>query len=255
MNQDPVIVRQQTDEIAVCILNRPEKRNALSILLMQQLCRNIERILNDGKTRVLVLRGEGSVFCSGLDIAEVLDPILGVESAAMMRRCLLTLYQAPVVTLAMVQGAAIGGGAGLAASCDFVVADNDSVIGFPEVRRGLVPAQVMGVLVRRLNRADVREILLSGESIGAGRALQMGLFTRIGDVEAEANSILSQVLRGAPGAISRTKRLLDLLDSRRMEDDLEECMRWYLQAREAREAQEGNSAFLQKREPSWHSKP
>jgi enoyl-CoA hydratase/carnithine racemase len=95
----------------------------------------------------------------------------------------------------MVQGAAMGGGAGLVVSCDFAVADRNSVVGFPEVRRGLVPAQVMGVLVRKLKRADVREILLSGESISAERALQMGLFNRLGDVEAK----LIDPVPGAPG--------------------------------------------------------
>ena len=255
MMQDPVLFEQQTEEIAVCVLNRPEKRNALSIQLMEQLCGYIEQIQKDGKTRVMILRGNGPVFSAGLDLAEAMNPRLAPESARMVRKCLSTLYQAPMVTLALVKGAALGGGAGLVASCDFAVAGNDTVIGFPEVRRGLIPAQVMSVLVRKLKRADVRELLLSGELISADRALQMGLFTSLGDIESEANTIISWALQSAPGAISKTKLLIDALYSRRLMDDLEEGMKCYLEGREDAEGREGISAFLEKRDPSWRSKP
>jgi methylglutaconyl-CoA hydratase len=252
MSDELVLFEQLAEEVAVCILNRPEKRNALSIKAMQELCMHIERVEKDGKIRILILRGNGPCFCAGLDIEEVADPKLGVESAKMVKRCLSALYQISIVTIAMVHGAAIGGGAGLVAACDLAVAVREATIGFPEVRRGLIPAQVMSLLVRKLKRADVHELLLSGESISAERALQMGLFTRLGNLENETQAIVSQVLQCAPGAIAKTKQLIDALNSRQFQEDIETGLMKYIQVWEEREAQEGVRAFLEKRKPSWH---
>jgi methylglutaconyl-CoA hydratase len=251
MSSDSVIFTRYSEEVAACILNRPEKRNALNIELMQRLCAFVEQIEKDGEIRVWVLRGNGPAFCAGLDVDEIMDPKNGVESAKMVRQCLSMIYRIPLVTIAMVQGAARGGGAGLVAACDFAVADNNATVGFPEVRRGLVPAQVMSLLIRKLKRADVKELLLSGEPVDAGRAMQMGLFNRVGNMEAEAQKIISQVLQAAPGALTKTKRLIDRLCSRNLPDDIEMCLRVHLQARTEAEAREGIRAFLEKRKPVW----
>jgi methylglutaconyl-CoA hydratase len=251
MSNDGVIYRQYSEEVAASVLNRPEKRNALNSELLRQLCAHAGRVEKDGKIRVWILRGNGPSFCAGLDVGEALDPLRGVESARMVKQCLTLIYQVPVVTIAMVHGAAMGGGAGLAAACDFAVADTNATIGFPEARRGLIPAQVMSVLVRKLRRADVRELLLSGATVSAERALHMGLFNRVGEIEVEAQDIISKVLQAAPGALAKTKQLLDQLSSRRLQDDIELCLRQYLQVREGAEAQEGISAFLEKRKPLW----
>jgi methylglutaconyl-CoA hydratase len=251
MSKDLVIFRRHSEEVAESILNRPEKRNALNIALMRQLCEHTEQIRNDGKTRIWILQANGPTFCAGLDIGEVMDPTLGIESARMVKQCLSSLYGMPVVTMAMVRGAARGGGAGLIAACDFAIADKDATIGFPEVRLGLIPAQVMTLLVRKLKPADVRELALSGEPIVAERALQMGIFQRVGDIEAETQAIVSRILLAAPGALTTTKQLIDHLQSRRLQDDIEMCMHHYLQAREGTEALEGIRAFLERRKPSW----
>jgi|WetSurSiteA1Bulk_404760.scaffolds.fasta_scaffold01315_3 methylglutaconyl-CoA hydratase len=251
MTSDSVIFKRYSEEVAVCILNRPQKRNALNIELMQQLCAFAEQIERDGKIRVWVLRGNGPAFCAGLDVDEVMDPNNSVESAKMVRQCLSMIYRIPLVTIAMVHGAARGGGAGLVAACDFAVADNNATIGFPEVRRGLVPAQVMSLLIRKLKRADVQELLLSGEPVDAGRAMQMGLFNRMGNMEAEAQKITSQVLQAAPGAVKKTKQLIDQLCPRNLQDDIEMCMLVHMKAIKEAEAEEGIRAFLDKRKPVW----
>jgi methylglutaconyl-CoA hydratase len=254
MSDDLVILDRHSDDYATCILNRPSKRNALSMELMRQLCSQVEAIEAENKIRVLVLRGAGGVFCAGGDLREALDPMHGVEFAKMIKRTLLTLYYAPVVTIAMVQGLAMGGGAGLVAACDFAVADEKARIGFPEVRRGLISAQVMSVLVRKLKRTDIHDLLLSGESVDARRAMQIGLFHRVGNMETETRKIVDQVLSGAPQALTMTKRLLDQLHPGSLRDDIEICMKKYLQAREGAEAQEGIRAFLEKRKPAWEKK-
>jgi enoyl-CoA hydratase/carnithine racemase len=251
MSRDPVILIRDSEETATCILNRAEKRNALSIDLMRQLCAHIEEIKADRKARILILRGNGPVFSAGLDLDEVLDSELWVESAKMVRDCLSTLYQTSLMTIAMVHGAALGGGAGLVAACNFAIADKNTVIGFPEVHRGLVAAQVMSLLVRKLKRADVNDLLLTGQSVDAERAMQIGLFHRVGNVEVETRKIVNQLLRGAPQALAKTKHLLDRLYHNRLRDDIEMCMALHMQTREGKEAQEGISAFLGKRKPLW----
>jgi methylglutaconyl-CoA hydratase len=251
MSNDWVVYKRYSEEVAASILNRPEKRNALSTELMQQLCAHAGQVEKDGKIRIWILRGAGPAFCAGLDVGEAMDPQLGVKSAKMVKQCLTLIYRIPVVTIAMVHGAAMGGGAGLVAACDFAVADNHATVGFPEVRRGLVPAQVMSLLVRKLRRADIRELLLSGEPVAAGRALHMGLFNRVGNIETEAQGIISQVLQAAPGALAKTKQLIDQIYSRSLQDDIEMCMQHHLQARKESEAQEGIRAFLEKRKPLW----
>ncbi len=252
MNDGMIVFERNSEEVATCILNNPARRNALSITLMQQLCACAEQIEKDRNIRVWILRGAGPVFCSGLDIGEVMDSRLGIESAGMVKKCLSAVYQIPIATVAVVQGAAMGGGAGLVAACDFAVASPDATIGFPEVRRGLIPAQVMSLLVRKLRRSDIKELLLLGEPVTAERAVQMGLFHRVGDIEAEARRIISQVLQASPRSLANTKSLLDQIYHRNLSEDIEFCRLQYLKAREGEEAQEGIRSFLEKRKPSWH---
>jgi methylglutaconyl-CoA hydratase len=251
MSDDLVILNRRSDGVVACVLNRPEKRNALSVELMQQLCSCLEAVAADKRIRVLILRGNGPVFSAGLDLGEVMDSRHWDESARMVKKTLSTLYQIPVATIAVVQGVAMGGGAGLVAACDFAVADSKATIGFPELRRGLVAAQVLSLLIRKLRLTDVRYLLLSGESVSAEHALQMGLFHHVGDMEAEARKIIGQILQGAPQALAMTKRLFDQLYPRNLEEDIEICMMRHLQARGGAEAQEGIRAFLEKQKPSW----
>ena len=251
MSETAVIFQRDSEEIATCILNRPKKRNALSIAMMEQLCARVKAMESDHKTRILVLRGNGPVFSAGLDLGESTDRRRWAKAASMVKEVLSTLYQTPLVTIAAVQGAALGGGAGLVAACDFAVADRAAKIGFPEAHRGIVAAQVMSLLVRKIRRADIRYLLLSGESVDAARALEMGLFCRIGDIETETRKIIAYVLRGAPGALAMTKQLLDRLDSRSLNEDIQLCRRIHLQVRNGEEAEEGINAFLEKRRPEW----
>lgn len=251
MSRECVIYQPHSEEVVSCILNRPEKRNALNTSLMRQLCAHAERAAKDPGVRIFILRGSGSVFCAGLDFGEATNPDLGMESAEMVKQCLWSIHRIPAATIAIVQGAALGGGAGLVAACDFAIADPEARIGFPEVRRGLVAAQVMTLLIRKLRGADIRELLLSGEPVQAGRALQMGLFHRVGEVETELQKLVSQLLHAAPGALTKTKRLIEQLSAHSLEDDLERSMHHHMESKQSAEAQEGIRAFLEKRKPGW----
>jgi methylglutaconyl-CoA hydratase len=168
------------------------------------------------------------------------------------------ICRSPLVTIAVAQGAAMGGGVGLLAACDLVVASDDLRIGFPEVRRGLVAALVTALLRRQLPERVLRELVILGQTITATEALRHGLVNRLVSADrlvAETANLVGQVLQGAPVAIARSKVLLDDLAPRPITTDLVHAVRYHLEARDDSEAAEGIAAFLEKREPRWGPRP
>jgi methylglutaconyl-CoA hydratase len=248
-----VLVEKQTPEITVLTLNRPERRNALTVELMTELTSAVEQAGADAKQRILILRGAGKAFCTGLDLQEAAkaEPHVTAEAVA---QTLLAIAETRLVTIATVHGAAVAGGAGIMSACDFVVAAERTKIGYPEVRRGLVAGLVMTFLRRQLRERDLRELLLASELIDAERARAIGLVNRVvqsEELESEAKKIAIAVLQGAPGAITNSKRLMEELWSTSVKEDIEVALRHHLEARESAEAREGIAAYNEKREPSW----
>jgi len=249
-----VLVEKQTPQITLVTLNRPERRNALTIELMSDLSSAIESTAADPKQRILILRGAGKAFCTGLDLQEAAEGAKAHASAEMVARMLLALADTRLITIATVHGAAVAGGAGIMSACDFVVAAERTKIGYPEVRRGLVASLVMTFLRRQLRERDLRELLLASELINAERAYEIGLVNRIvpvGELENEAQKIATFILQGAPSAITNSKRLIEELWSTSVQEDIELALRHHLEARESTEAKEGIAAFLEKRPPNW----
>ena len=248
-----VLVEKQTPQITLLTLNRPERRNSLTIELLTELTGAIEDAGADPKQRILILRGAGKAFCTGLDLLEAAkaEPHLTAETVA---RTLLALAETRLVTIATVHGAAVAGGAGIMSACDFVIAADRTKIGYPEVRRGLVAGLVMTFLRRQLRERDLRELLLASELIEAERAREIGLVNRVvpsAELESEAQKIAASVLQGAPGAITNSKRLMEELWSTSVKQDIEVALRHHLEARESAEAKEGIAAYNEKRPPNW----
>lgn len=242
-------------EILILSLNRPNKRNALNVQLLKELLQKINSM--DSKVRVLILKGEGSIFCAGIDLKEAMDE----STASPLIRHLSTLYQLlytlPVVTIAAVQGAAMAGGAGLAAACDITVAAEEAFFGFPEVRRGLVAALVLTLLRRQLSERTIRELLLIGEPIDATKALYIGLVNHRVPLEIlseESMRIAKLALKGSPEAIVETKKFIEDLRSTSIDQELKQALIYNKQARTHRAAEEGINAFLEKRAPVWCNK-
>ena len=256
MTEPLVLVEHPRPGVAAVTLNRPERRNALSTALMEELCAAIRRLESDPAQRVLILRGAGPAFCAGLDLKEAADPRSAEQSSEWAAMLFRTLAETPLVTIAAARGAAIAGGGGLMAACDFAVASDDLQIAFPEVRRGLVPALISTVLMRRLRDADLRELLLLAEPLDARRAREMGLVNRVvpaGRAYDEALDIADLVLRGGPDAVRHTKQLLAELHAAPPAERLDRALAFHRQARTSDEAREGIAAFLEKREPRWIS--
>jgi methylglutaconyl-CoA hydratase len=189
-----------------------------------------------------------------LDLEAAADSSKAHATAEMVAGMLLALAETRLVTIAMVHGAAVAGGAGIMSACDFVVAAERTKIGYPEVRRGLVAGLVMTFLRRQLRERDLRELLLASELIEVERAREIGLVNRVvpvGELENEAQKIAASVLQGAPGAIANSKRLMEALWSTSFQEDIELALRHHLEARESAEAKEGIAAFNEKRPPNW----
>jgi methylglutaconyl-CoA hydratase len=253
--QQQLVLSERTNSYAqVLTLNRPEKRNALSVALMQQLCDAFEAAQQDPAVRVVILRGAGDVFCAGLDLQEANQAGKTDTSAHALARTLLTLHNTPMVTIAAVHGAAMAGGAGVMAACDFALAATGTKIGYPEVRRGMVAALVFTFLARQLKTREIRELLLCAEPITAERAQQIGLINRIVPRERlldEALGIAATVVQAGPHALAETKRLIRDFRPPTVTEDIQRAIEFHLAARTSDEAQEGIAAFLEKRKPTW----
>ena len=249
-----VLIEKQSPQITVVTLNRPERRNALTLELLSQLCAAIKVASDEPQNRVIILRGAGAAFCTGLDLKEAADQTKAHATAEMVANTLIAVSQTHLVTIAAVHGAAVAGGAGIMSACDFVVAAQGTRIGYPEVRRGLVAGLVMTFLRRQVSERNMRELLLGSELIYAERAKEIGLVNRVvaqNDLMPEALKFAASVLQGAPGAVAQTKRLIDELWWRSVKDDVDLALKYHMQARESDEAREGIAAFNEKRKPKW----
>lgn len=240
-----------TPAIREIVLCRQERRNALSVELLDFLCAGIQGLEMDAEARVVILRSDGPIFSAGMDLREAADKSLAKRSSASLERTFRLLNETPLVTIAAVQGGAYAGGAGLMAACDLVIAADDAQIGFPEVRRGLLPALISRILHPKVRDGDLRELFLTGEPIDAQRARQLGLIQRVvpkADLLEEARRVAKSVALGGPEAIRITKQLLNLQRHESQGPSLEEL---HQAARHGDEAQEGLAAYLEKRKPAW----
>jgi len=249
-----VLIEKRTPQITVLTLNRPERRNALTIELLTELMSAIHVASEEPHVRILILRGAGAAFCTGLDLKEAGDQAKAHATAEAVANTLITISETHLVTIAAVHGAAVAGGAGIMSACDFVVAAERTKIGYPEVRRGLVAGLVMTFLRRQLGERNMRELLLGSELIDAERAREIGLVNRVvaqDNLMAEALNFAESALRCAPDALAQTKRLIDELWWRSVKQDVDLALEYHIQARESAEAREGIAAFNEKRKPNW----
>ena len=249
-----VLIEKQTPQITVVTLNRPERRNALTIELLTELISAIHVASEEPHVRILILRGAGAAFCTGLDLKEAADQGKAHATAEAVANTLITISQTRLITIAAVHGAAVAGGAGIMSARDFVVAAQRTKIGYPEVRRGLVAGLVMTFLRRQVSERNMRELLLGSELIDADRAKEIGLVNRVvahDNLMTEALSFAGSALQGAPGAVAQTKRLIDELWWRSVKQDVDLALKYHMEARESAEAREGITAFNEKRKPNW----
>jgi len=254
MTQELLIQKEESDGITWLTMNRPEKRNALNLALIENLTTSLKKIGENPAIRAVIIKAEGSLFCAGLDLEEALDTNNTMHTAEKLARLFHTLYTLPQTTIAAVNGGAFAGGAGLMLACDIVLADEKARFAFPEVRRGLVPALIMALLIRQLSPRNIRELTLLGEAVDAAKAEQIGLINRYVPkqlLDETAHHTARLCLKGAPQAMQLTKRLIESLHPGSISDDFDCALKIHEKARLSSEAEEGLSAFSEKRKPAW----
>lgn len=236
------------------VLNRPEKRNALSVELIQALCDELAKSAAHTGTRVVLIEGAGKDFCAGMDLSELsrasADEVM--QHIAMADR-LSGLYMAvrnhPRPVISVVQGRALGGGAGLAMASDVILAAQSAQFGFPEVKIGFVPAIVSCMLKRLVGEKKAFDLLTDGDPFGAPKALDMGLITRIFPDElltASATAYAETLASKSADAIFLTKRMLHQADGMTMEAAMRAGAEMNAISRMTEDAKRGFDGFVKK---------
>jgi methylglutaconyl-CoA hydratase len=240
-------------------LNRPDVRNAFNEDLIAELTAWGRAAATDSALRAVVLAGAGPVFCAGADVAWMAkmagysrdENVRDAMAAAEMYGVLDTL---PVPLVGRIHGAALGGGAGLAAVCDVVIADEQAMFGFTEVKLGIVPAMISPFVIAKIGLSAARELFLTGRRFGAERAREIGLVhasVPAAELDARVAEYVSDVLAAAPQAVAVIKALLRQIAGRPATAVRSATAEALAARRASAEGQEGLRAFLDKRRAAW----
>jgi methylglutaconyl-CoA hydratase len=254
-----LVLCENRGSTAIVTLNRADRRNALSRALIAALTETFTRLRDDAEVRCVVLTGAGSVFCAGMDLAELQESVAKPneqspvwDDALKLATLYDLIYTSPQPTIAAVNGAAVAGGAGLVSVCDLAVSVPEAKFGYPEVRRGLVAAMVMPHLLRHVGERMARYLLLTGDVIDAAEAWRAGFVNAV----VPANDLLERALHwgraiaeGGPKALKLTKELLHRFSHQAM--PLEEAAQASAAPRLTDECQQGLAAFFAKRPVPW----
>jgi len=252
-------VRLQTDErgIARLTVARPDRKNAFDAALIAELTAAVGRV--DRSARAVVLQSEGDTFSAGADVEwmrgmadhSLDDNLADSKALAKMYRA---LYDLEMPLLARVQGAAIGGGAGLVAVADIAVASTEATFAFSETRLGILPAVVSPYVVRKIGPARATALFVTGSRIDARRAHEIGLVERVverSDLDAAVGRVLDAIVSGGPKAVNAAKRLVREVEGRPLDEVAELTVKRIAEIRVSHEGQEGLRAFLERRDPRW----
>jgi methylglutaconyl-CoA hydratase len=250
---------RRTGAIERVTLNRPDVRNAFNEEVVEEFALWATTAARDKAIRAVVLAGAGTVFCAGADVKWMSkmvsytreENLRDAAAAADMFDALNTL---PFPLIGRIQGAALGGGAGLAAVCDIVVSDEEAVFGFTEVKLGILPAIISPYVTAKIGLSAARELFLTGERFTAQRAREIGLVHRIvhaGGLDESIDAMLEQILTSSPSGIAAAKALLPRLSGSSAAGLRALTSQAIADQRVSAEGQEGLRAFLDKRQPSW----
>jgi methylglutaconyl-CoA hydratase len=253
------ILCSEVDGVRTIRLNRPERRNAMTVEMQEELIAAFNAAAAAASCRVVVLAAMGPVFCAGLDLGHLEDKgTVDTEEhrldAGRLAKLFRTLYELPKPTIAAVRGAAVAGGVGLATLCDFTLAVEGTKFGYSEVKIGFVPALVSVYLVMQVGEKRARELLLLGRLFDAAEARRVGLVTEVVEVDAlmaKAQELAEKLVGNSPEAMAATKRLLVGQNRAWLDIAIEEALEANARARETKDFRVGIAAFLAKKTPVW----
>jgi methylglutaconyl-CoA hydratase len=252
------LLYSESQNIATITLNRPDKRNAISYELIDDVTAALKQTAYSS-AKVVILTGAGSAFSAGMDL-ENLKGLLGrtpeqnLEDSRTMAGLFRALYDFPKPTIAAVNGAAIAGGTGLATLCDFTLAVPEAKFGYTEVRIGFVPGIVSSYLIANVGEKRARDLLLTGRLFGAEEAYRFGLVTEIvapDQLMPRALQLAAQLMENSPASLETTKRLLSSYTKEQLDRQLVSAIRENAAVRQTADFKEGITSFLEKRKPKW----
>jgi methylglutaconyl-CoA hydratase len=256
---DQSLVTRREGPVERVVLNRPDVRNALNPALVEALRTWADRAAEATGVRVAVLSGAGRAFCAGGDLAAMAATVTAsreqnLEDAARLAAMFEALDRLPFPLIGRVHGAALGGGVGLAAVCDIVVAADDAVFGFTEVKLGIVPSVISPYALAKVGRSAARELFLTGARFDAGRAREVGLVHAVvpaDRLDETVNRYVGEILSAGPEAAREAKSLIRHVAGRPAADVSAFTAGTLADRRVSAEGQEGMRAFLGKRPASW----
>lgn len=259
------ILLERAGSVLSVTLNRPEARNAMSLVMVRELESTFGAVAEDRSLRTVVVRGAGGHFCAGGDVKDMAaarmatpepgrDPAYEVNRA--FGRMLERVEAAPQAIVAVCEGAVLGGGFGLACVADVTLAEAGAEFGLPETSLGLPPAQIAPFLVKRIGLSQTRRLAVTGGRFDGAEALRIGLAHEVHvgreALDAGLRALLGRIARCAPGAIATTKRLVLATGTMPLTELLDEGARSFSAAVQGAEGIEGTMAFIQKRKASWN---
>ena len=253
-----ITIEMNKHGVARVCLNRPDVHNALNDIVIQELYDAFDMLGRHKDTRVIVLTGTGKSFSAGADLtwmqrAAAQSQDENQADAVRLAQMFDTLNTCPKPLVGLVNGAALGGGVGLVACCDIVVAATGATFGLTEVRLGLIPATISPYVIARIGVARARRYMLTAERFDVATAWAIGLVDEVADdIEAAARPIIDALVANGPDAMADTKRLIRDVAGRELTPELRHMTAARIAARRATdEAREGMAAFLDKRKPNW----
>jgi methylglutaconyl-CoA hydratase len=247
--------------IATITFNRPDKRNAVSFQLVEELVTALDEV-ERSTAQIVILTGAGKAFCAGMDLDE-LKSLTGkthadnVADSTKMAQIFRRLYEFPKPTIAAVNGAAIAGGTGLATMCDFTLAVPEAKFGYTEVRIGFVPAIVSSMLVWQVGHKIARDLLLTGRLFDSAEAHRYGLVNEVVAPEnliTRARELASQLMENSPSSLVATKRLINGFIGPQLDKQIADAIEDNARIRTTADFREGVASFLEKRKPRWSGK-
>ena len=259
-NDDLVRIDSTTDGIVFITINRPQKRNAFDAATIAALHEAFETLHGADRVRAVFIRGAGGTFSAGADLNWMRDAAGWSEAdnrtdAMGLARMLKALHDVPALTVAIVEGSAMGGGAGIVAACDMAVAVAGTRFAFSEVKLGLIPATIAPYVVEAVGARRARQLFLTGNIFDADYAAHAGLIDMVlpeGSVDQFIEMLSDSLSTNAPGAMGEAKRLVNDIAHHRIDGGLlDDTAKRIARARVSDEGREGVAAFLEKRTPNW----
>jgi methylglutaconyl-CoA hydratase len=251
--------RDDTTNVLRVTLNRPEVRNAFDEEVIAALTAVARDAAKDQSLRAIVIAGAGPAFCAGADLAWMMKAVAysrqdNLRDAEDLARMLELLNSLPVPVIGRVQGAALGGGVGLVAICDIVVAADDAVFAFSEAKLGIIPAVISPYVMAKIGTSGARELFLTAARFDAARARELGLVHAVvpeASLDERIDRYVREILTSAPSAIAAAKGLISEIQGSRPAEVIALTTSRIADQRVSEDGQEGMRAFLEKRKPKW----